>query len=113
MAKARQAAAIRVAIALAAVTDLVKIKDLDTVRCTAQTEPPDALDKTFKDNGVDDSQLPHFRQILANLCPEIKDNILNPVEFPLLPDMALSVVVAKVESLLLTSPNWSGQCLPG
>lgn len=111
MAQADQVAATRVALALALVSDRIKVLGID-VFCVVTTAPNNALDGKFTDLGIDDGQMEFFRGMLAKECPEIASDIMDRANFPLAANMPISTVISTVEALLLNSNNWDGDCLP-
>ena len=111
MAQADQVAATRVALALALVSDRIKITGINS-DCIVTTVPNNAEDGKFTDLGIDDGQMEFFRKMLAKECPEIADSIMDRANFPLAADMSISVVVDTVTALLLNSDKWNGECLP-
>lgn len=113
MATARDAAAARILCALARITDLVSVTNIDCANCTMDVEPSDACSpgKRFKDFGIEDGQMEFFKQALAACSPEqqIKSVILH---FPPIPAATvIDVVVGKLEGLLLGLPGWDGTCM--
>jgi hypothetical protein len=111
MASAQQAAATRVARALALVTDKIVITNLSK-KCRVTTDPEDALDGKFTDLGLDDPRMPFFRDILSDECPEVGSEIDDEEAFPLAADIDISVVIDSVAALLRDSDKWQGRCLP-
>lgn len=68
--------AFEVALAIAAVTDLVTV---DATTTPFSTDPDDLFDRTFNDAkvGIDDNQMNIFKANLALQLPEIKADINN------------------------------------
>jgi hypothetical protein len=68
--------AFEVALAIAALTDLVKV---DATTTPFSTDPDDLFDLTFDDKtvGIDDTQMNVFKANLARQLPEIKSDISN------------------------------------
>lgn len=111
MAGAQQVAATRVAMALAIVTDKVRIVTISK-KCRVTTDPDDVFQGTFGDVDIDDPRIPFFRDILSDVCPEVGAEIDDEENFPLASDMVIQVVVDAVAALLASSEKWNGQCLP-
>ena len=65
---------IEVALAIASVTDLVRV---DATAHPFTTTPDDLFDRTFNDSkvGIDDSQMSVFKANLTQLLPEITNDI--------------------------------------
>jgi hypothetical protein len=112
MANAGQAAAVRVIIATAAVTSDFHVTEFDPGVCSIQVDDPTKLGGTLASLHIQDVQIPHYRQLLAGLCPEVKAVISDPNKFPLNPGLLLSTVITAVEGQLGASPNFKGNCTP-
>lgn len=114
MASAVQVAATRVALALREITDAIEIKSIDPSNCKVTTKPKNALGGKFSALNIEDFQMPFFRSKLAEICKEIRADIMNEDELPLpAADMQIQLVVDYVrESLLVakTKGKWNGQC---
>ena len=72
MANAIDAASARMACALAAVTDLVVVSNVNHDQCSMDVNPEDAMsaEKKFSDLGIQDAQMPFLVDALARCCPE-------------------------------------------
>jgi hypothetical protein len=111
MADAIIVATTRVARAVSEISDRIKVLDV-SADCVVNYEPPTALDGAFSDLQIPDNRMEFFRAILADRCPEIREKIMDRVNFPLRADMAIQVVIENVQALLLNSPRWHGECMP-
>ncbi|HEV2913134.1 MAG TPA: hypothetical protein VGX92_07450 [Pyrinomonadaceae bacterium] len=115
---APQAAAIRMIIALASVTDAVEIEpgSFDPSQCDLNVKPQNLLAGNFADLHIVNFQMDGLRENLAQLCPEIGDEIRTTTTFPMALDMVIQIAVNNLSALLLAAaaevpPRWSGQCL--
>jgi len=111
MATARQAAIARTVLALAAVTNNIHVRKFDPAICEIEVDDSQKLQGTFSGIGIQSTQLPAFRQILASFCPEISDVIVDPMKCPLSVDMQVRLVASFVEGNLGISANFLGDCI--
>jgi len=114
MATAAEAALARTACALAAVTDLVEVSNLNPEDCSFDLQPPDALKrgKLFSHHQVQDHQMDFFKDRLARCCPEPEVERAVRQWPPLPAAMEIRTVVDRLAALLLEVPGWNGQCVP-
>lgn len=112
MATAIEAASARIACALAAITDLVAVSNVDRAQCTMDVSPPDALSpgRKFSDFGIQDVQMPFFLDRLARCSPEA--SVKNTVNHWAVPSgTQINAVVGMLEAELLNISGWDGKCL--
>ena len=114
MASAPRAANARTILATTAVTGLLHITHIDRDSCTVVVDDPSKLNGTFEDLGVQEIQMPAFREILASLCPEAEVHglVLDEEEFPLTASTPIAIVVGALEAALADSEDFKGACLP-
>ena len=113
MATAFEAALARTACVLSSITDLVRVANLDPSLCTFKIEPSNALakGKKFSDHGVQDHQMPFFKEHLIRCCPE-KSVAEQVRQWPDLPAaLEIRKVVDMLEALLLGTTGWDGSCM--
>ena len=72
---------LEVALAIASVSEKVKVSTANTEPLPFRTRPADLFDRTFNDAavGVSDAEIKEFKANLAALLPEIKDRIRDGV----------------------------------
>jgi len=113
MANAIDAASARMACALAAVTDLVVVSNVNHDQCSMDVNPEDAMsaEKKFSDLGIQDTQMPFLVDALARCCPE--DSVRSAVrKWPVIPAAMIIVkVVGMLEAELLKVVGWNGRCM--
>lgn len=113
MATAVDAASARVVCALASITDLVRVTNVDSSQCTMDVTPADAMaaGKKFSDHGVHDAQMPFLLDKLARCCPE--EAVKNAIrEWPPVPSTTtIRAVVNMLEAEILKVNGWDGRCM--
>ncbi len=113
MATAFEAALARTACALCSITDLVRVENLDPDLCSFEIKPPSALakGKKFIDHGVQDHQMPFFKENLATCCPESSVAVQVRQWSDLPASLEIRKVVDMLEALLLGVTGWDGKCM--
>jgi hypothetical protein len=114
MASAARAANVRTVIATVSVANTLHITHLDGATCTVVVDDQSKLAGPFSNLGIQDFQMPAFRQVLASLCPEkdVHDTVSDENQFPLSASTPIPMVVGALEASLENSASFNGTCLP-
>ena len=113
MATALDAASARVACALASITDLVVVSNLDRGQCTMDIEPDDAMaaGKKFSDYGIQDAQMAFLQDAIGRCCPENAVRAAVRAWVPIPASTQIVPVVSMLEAEILKIVGWNGQCM--